>query len=106
MKLPWGHEEALKALILDQDKEVLPKLGMMCPDVPLPWMSAVCDHAIVEMVVSQLPSGVLPLGVAPLEDVLLGIPLYPNTLRADMDVVIEEWRHKTDMPRIRYEYER
>ena len=103
--------EVFKALTLNgesENKEVLlPKLGVMYVRT-----SSYAYHcgigpfavvAFVEMVASRSPSGVEALGVAPLRDVCLCISANQNMLKADTDTVLEQWVHRRDMPRVRYE---
>ena len=103
-----GHGELFKALTigpeLGGEDALLPKLSAMrvrpCPrDGSEPFAVV----AFVDMVASRSPSGADALDVEPLREVSLGIPGSLNTLKGDMDTVLEGWEHKTDMPRIRYE---
>jgi len=99
-----GHGGVLKALTLDEDEEVLlPTLSVlhvqMCAHHCEPF--AVVDF--VEMVASRSPTGATPLDVTPLQEVWVGIPAYINTLKEELDAVLEQWGHKADMPRVQYE---
>jgi len=56
------------------------------------------------MVASRSPSGAAPFGVAPLQEVCVAESVDRlKTLKPDLDAVLEQWGHKTDMPRVRYE---
>jgi len=104
----WDHGEVVKALALGDGSEgkkvLLPKLGMMRVRTCFrhgcePFAVA----AFVEMIASRSPSGAAVLGVIPLQEIGVDIPSSSNTLKADMDAVLEQWGHKTDMPHIQYE---
>ena len=99
-----GHKEVLGVLTLSAGDEVLlPKLSVLRV-----WMCArhrrgtfaVVDF--VKMVASRSPSRAAALGVAPLRDILVGVS-NNDTLKADLDAVLEEWGPNTDMPSIQYE---
>ena len=106
-----GHREVFKALTLtggsENEEILLPKLGVMyvrtspgrrCGSEPF------AVAAFVEMVASRSPGGVRPLGVSQLRDICVCIlGEDPNTLKADMDAVLEQWGHKRDMPQVQYE---
>ena len=103
-----SNRDIFKALTLDgksEDSVLLPKLGVMRVRMFLydrvHQLSVMT--AFVEMVASRSPSSVEALGVAPLEDVCVGLPSYQNTLKVDVSAVLEQWDHKTDMLQIRYE---
>jgi len=103
-----GHGEVLRALTLAGESEneqlLLPNLRVMhvrtCPRRRGSEPFSVA--AFVEMVASRSPSGAGPLGVAPLRDVWVGIPPYPNTLEADVDAGLEQLGHKTEISQVRY----
>jgi len=100
-------EFLLKALTLggrSDDEVLLPKLVVMRLRInTLGRRKLLVVTRFVKMVASRSPSGVEALGVAPLREVWVDIPAFPNTLKVDMDAVLEQWGHKTDMPHIRYE---
>ena len=103
-----GHGEVLKALTLvggsGNGEVLLPKLGVVhVRECPRSHSEPFAVIAFVEMVASRSPGDVEAWGVAPLRDVWVGILPYPSTLKADVDAVLKEWGHKTDMPQVRYE---
>ena len=100
------HEDVLRAMTLggEDEEDLLPKLSVLRVQVCFRHCcGSFAVAAFVEMVASRSFSCAAPLGVAPLQEVWVGVPVNAKTLKVDLDAVLGEWAHKTDMPLVRYE---